>query len=374
MGKPCPACCQRLQQVCDLGLEHAITFFEKHYKPEISSAGIYQAVKKFLTSRTGRSEQTVEFYRNSLKLLTASDPNKQVHSFTTGDIAAILSNYQHTGTQRTYRRGLNAFFNWAVRAKYCLANPCNHLEALPRQKRNVVILELDEVKRLLKAASAYQEGTMAASIAIMLFAGLRPSELTDLEPTDIREKHLVISGGKMKGRIKRRVPIVPVLEAWLEAYPFTGTPQNWYKRMEVLKTSVQPDKWVSDILRHTSISYQIERDEDIGKVATRNGTSDGMVTLHYRDVVEDPNHVEEYWELTPTAVEDVALKGELPAQHSVSWPTDTELKKLVWEKPLSQLAKDIGASDTAIRKRCINRGIKLPKNGHWQRERMRAKA
>src|SRR5690606_10257482 len=95
---------ERVQKVCDLGLEHAITFFEKHYKPEISSADIYQAVKKFLTSRTDRSKQTLKYYRRCLKLLTASDPNKQVHSFTTENITAILSGYKNTGTQRTYRR------------------------------------------------------------------------------------------------------------------------------------------------------------------------------------------------------------------------------------------------------------------------------
>ncbi len=358
---------ERVAKVSNIGLENAVAFFEKHYRPEIATIGIHQACEQFLASRTGRSEQTVEYYRKCLRLLITPDPNKQVHGFTTWDMATALSGYDHIGTQRTYRRGLNAFFNWAVRAKYCLENPCDHLEALPRQKRDVVILRLGEVRQLLSASCRYQEGVMAASIAIMLFAGLRPSELSDLTPADVREGNLIISGGKMEGKIKRRVPIVPVLASWLETYPFTGVPKNWYKKVEVLKRAVQPEQWVSDILRHTSISYQIERDEDIGKVATRNGTSDSMITLHYRDVVEDPADVTAFWALTPESVKDVVLAGALPARHSVSWPSDSDLKALVWEKPLSRLADDLGVSDQAIRKRCLKRGIELPKNGHWQR-------
>ncbi|MDP0495283.1 MAG: hypothetical protein Q7Q73_03655 [Verrucomicrobiota bacterium JB024] len=318
----------------------------------------------FLTSRVGRSTQTVDYYRKCLQLLYQSDPNRNVHAFTTREIAAVLAAYEHIGSQRTYRRGLNAFFNWAVRARYCLENPCDHLEALPRQKRNVVILQLDEVRQLLRAAQSYHEGELAASVAILLFAGLRPSELADLKTTDIRTGNLIIYGGKMEGKIKRRVPIVPPLKAWLDQYPFTGVPKNWYKKMGTLKNAVQPAEWVSDILRHTSISYQIERDEDIGKVATRNGTSDSMIMLHYRDVVENPQDVTAYWRLSPDVVEKVTLKGSLPDQQSVKWPDDKELAKLVFEKPLTRLAKDLGISDNAIRKRCIKRGIKLPKNGH----------
>ncbi|QYY35405.1 hypothetical protein [Ruficoccus sp. ZRK36] len=360
---------ERITKVSDVGLENAVAFFERHYRPEISSIGIYQSAEKFLASRVGRSPQTINYYRKCLQLLYQGDPNKTVHAFTTRNISTILSAYEHIGSQRSYRRGLNAFFNWAVRAKYCLENPCDHLEALPRQKRNVVILQLEEVRQLLRAAQSYREGELAASVAIMLFAGLRPSELADLKVSDIRTGNLIIYGGKMEGKIKRRVTIVPALEAWLEQFPFTGIPKNWYKKMGTLKDAVQPQEWVSDILRHTSISYQIERDEDIGKVATRNGTSDSMIMLHYRDVVEDPQDVTEFWALTPDALKNVPLTGSLPAKQSVSWPDDTELAKLVWEKPLSKLSKDLGISDNAIRKRCIKHNIDLPKNGYWQRQR-----
>jgi hypothetical protein len=49
----------------------------------------------------------------------------------------------------------------------------------------------------------------------------------------------------------------------------------------------------------------------------------------------------------------------------IVWPSKEELELLVWEKPLSVLALDLGVSDTAIRKRCTKLGISKPPIGYW---------
>jgi len=48
----------------------------------------------------------------------------------------------------------------------------------------------NEVKRLLKAALTYRDGEMASVIAIGLFAGIRPSEIQDLKPTNVRDDRI----------------------------------------------------------------------------------------------------------------------------------------------------------------------------------------
>lgn len=45
-----------------------------------------------------------------------------------------------------------------------------------------------------------------------------------------------------------------------------------------------------------------------------------------------------------------------------------ELERLVWEKPSSQLAVDLGVSDQAISKRCKKWGIEKPPVGYWQKK------
>lgn len=47
--------------------------------------------------------------------------------------------------------------------------------------------------------------------------------------------------------------------------------------------------------------------------------------------------------------------------------TREELYNLVWETPLSQLAKKYNLSDNGLRKVCKRLDIPLPKNGHWQK-------
>lgn len=47
------------------------------------------------------------------------------------------------------------------------------------------------------------------------------------------------------------------------------------------------------------------------------------------------------------------------------WPTDSRLMKMVWKVPMTTLAKRLGVSDKAIKKRCRSRGIETPYPGYW---------
>lgn len=42
-----------------------------------------------------------------------------------------------------------------------------------------------------------------------------------------------------------------------------------------------------------------------------------------------------------------------------------ELEKLVWEKPVTQIAQDFGVTDNAVGKRCKLFNIKKPPRGYW---------
>ena len=215
---------------------------------------------------------------------------------------------------------------------------------------------------------------MVPSLVLLLFAGLRPSELEVLTIKDVKKDRIRVGCGKLRRQLNRSVPIPPILSRWLDQHPFKGQPSGWRYKMRKLKETTKAEKWVSDVLRHTSISFQLERDQDEGKVAFNNGTSTQMINQHYRDVIDDPEVIVEFWELSPETIEKVKDKIEFKGKRIVEWPTDTKLKKLVWQKPLSRLALDLKVSDSAIRKRCKQHGIELPKNGHWQREFQRAKS
>lgn len=51
-----------------------------------------------------------------------------------------------------------------------------------------------------------------------------------------------------------------------------------------------------------------------------------------------------------------------------SWPPNELLKKMVWEKPLTQIAKEVGVADTSVRKHCIRNNIPLPPRNFWTKK------
>lgn len=54
-------------------------------------------------------------------------------------------------------------------------------------------------------------------------------------------------------------------------------------------------------------------------------------------------------------------------ENIINWP-DIEIVKIkVWEKTLSECAKEIGCSLTAIKKFCFRNNIDMPPQGYWQR-------
>ncbi len=54
------------------------------------------------------------------------------------------------------------------------------------------------------------------------------------------------------------------------------------------------------------------------------------------------------------------------ASAKITWPSDEELSKLVWQQPMTVLAKKLGITDKAIKKHCKKREIQTPSGfGYW---------
>lgn len=47
------------------------------------------------------------------------------------------------------------------------------------------------------------------------------------------------------------------------------------------------------------------------------------------------------------------------------WPSNEKLEKLLWEKPAVLVAKEIGVSSSAVKKRCKRLDISTPSRGYW---------
>lgn len=61
------------------------------------------------------------------------------------------------------------------------------------------------------------------------------------------------------------------------------------------------------------------------------------------------------------------IKKERQQITKIEWPTPEKLKELVWSRPTSKIAKELGVSDSAIAKRCRRLGIEKPRPGYWSK-------
>jgi len=52
----------------------------------------------------------------------------------------------------------------------------------------------------------------------------------------------------------------------------------------------------------------------------------------------------------------------------ITWPSKENLTKMVWEKPTSSIAKELGVTDSAIGKKCKALGIPKPPRGYWAKK------
>ena len=69
-----------------------------------------------------------------------------------------------------------------------------------------------------------------------------------------------------------------------------------------------------------------------------------------------------YWS-SRTCAKCAGIKKE-----KIQWPDTEILKRLVWEKSVIALSKELGISDKAIEKRCKKLGIEKPPRGYWQKK------
>jgi hypothetical protein len=175
------------------------------------------------------------------------------------------------------RLAVSNFFNWAVRREYAAANPMDKIDRLEVDETEPQILSLADCRGLLISARDHKEGLLLPYVALGLFAGLRPAELS--RPTwakiDLAEGTVTIDGSMAKTRQRRIVKLSANAVAWLQDFalqkpPFTfsnfqrdfgrvknGAGFNGKEGVKAKDGKPALRAWVPDYMRHTAISNHV---------------------------------------------------------------------------------------------------------------------
>lgn len=214
-------------------------------------------------------------------------------------------------TKRNWKVRLGVFFNWCWRRKkYIYGNPCATITyKIPKMMPR--IMEVDEVKAMLKLAEENPRFHQVVNyLAVGFFAGLRPEEIEKLKwekvKLDAENPHIWIDEDVAKVRRARPVPILPTLQAFLKAYrsePLCAP--NHRKLFTELKIAAgfglrgNPGKaWIVDGMRHTFASMHWGVYKAPEKLAADMGNSYEVIVSSYKRPVDEAT-AKKYWEIKP---------------------------------------------------------------------------
>jgi len=142
---------------------------------------------------------------------------------------------------------------------------------------------------------------MIPYFAIGLYAGLRTSELLELEWNDISQTYIRVTPSVAKSRRSRLVPISDTLKRLIEPVRqasgklVTGSADHVRRKVIAVAKEAGIKTWPHNGMRHSWASYYLAATNDAAKTSAHLGHADvGVVYEHYREVVT-PEAAEAYF-------------------------------------------------------------------------------
>jgi integrase len=272
---------------------------------EAASCTVKDALAAWIVSCEGLRKPTLATYGNTTRRLEAAIGDRILSALEADDIQKGLGLVGTSGAAAAnhYRAG-RAFFRWAAKRGWCKGELFERVEA-PRTSKSteVKFLTLTECRKLLSTAAEHYPQAVA-SYAVLLFAGLRPSEFERLRTEDVSPDGIEVNADS---KIKKRRHITPcaTLRLWLTAHPFERV-NNFRRTHQAVRylagwdVWTDPDfftppptseednkkhrpKWPTDATRHSFATYSINKGVTLDHFLWEFGHSGNTRTLktHY---------------------------------------------------------------------------------------------
>ena len=300
---------------------HQITIKRHHYDR-------YRGPNKTLPLGTYVDEFLAEKRADNLRPPTLSELERfmaqfakdfsglNVREFTKDDAETYLTKTYPANRNR--KAVLNQFFNFLAQTaqktnrseKVLESNPIRLIRRRRQDERDVSdvkILDGKEAVALLKRAAKFNAQRL---FLWLLFTGMRPTETVKFwsDPKfgwasiNLPKKVILVSPSVSKTRSNRKIRIRPNLAAWLEHYKGQNfLTKNWRDKYGWAKDVLPEEKrGISDICRHTFISYLARVTKGWVEIEQQAGNTKEIQMRHYLDLVHDDP--KKFWGITPSTV------------------------------------------------------------------------
>jgi integrase len=261
-----------------------------------------EAVKEFLNAkaRAGRSDRYLQALRVSLKSFAHGRAQKPLGQITVSEIEKWLNKSQWSPrTQKGYLSDVRVLYNFCIRRGLARSNPAAAVELPVFDAGPVVLHRPAEVRAVLEFARGY-DLNLCRCLAVRYFAGLRSSEATRLDESEIKEGFIEVTARKSKTRRRRLVTIQPNLAAWLALggeLPLRDF-NNRYRWFTAELKERLGISWPHNVTRHSFVSYHLGQFQNAARTALEAGHTEQMTFAHYREVVTSAS-AGEFWNIFP---------------------------------------------------------------------------
>lgn len=281
-----------------IGLLEAATFYRAARMAEAASKPTTAAVKLWLVDMDAKLRgRTLTNYKQTAKRFEALG-EKPLAAVTREELQNIVAppGMPATTSAGHYRVGM-AFWNWSARRGWCDAGAFDKLEKPAKgQRKKIEFFQPEAAAALLAAAEAHYPQAVGM-FAVGLFAGVRPVELTRLDPDLVTTDGIDVGADESKGISRRHITPCETLAAWLARYPFEKV-SNWDRVWDAcrriagwdvasefvtdLELKLDPPhrgSWPQDGMRHSCGTYHVARGSDLAGMIYWFGHTGGEATL-----------------------------------------------------------------------------------------------
>lgn len=283
-------------------------------KRSVQRITIQDACDQFLKTRLATVRaSTAGWYEASLNLFCGHFGATRMDDLTRAEFRAWM---QQEGQGAGVVRAVRALYNWAIAHEPALAGQDVTAGMASRGTRSAEIhyLPVDECAAIMAGAGKYR-----SSIALMLFAGVRPDEVASEHKPALLWRHVNLA--------ERIIRIPPDIAKTGRARIMEGLPDTVWEWLEPngkdkrvcpvrslqairLAQSIagynrkigrrKPRKWPHDALRHTFATYHVAAFANPGQTAMLMGHEGNptMLHRHYRGLATKAE-ADKFWALRP---------------------------------------------------------------------------
>lgn len=290
-------------------LQEAVEFYVKRHPQGQPKKTVTEVVEELIIHR--RERKASYHYVNDLKKLRSFATSFQcpIASVSGQNVDDWLMSLKVADrTRNNYRRLVSTLFSFAKTTRKYLPFDHDEMSSVHKSEETPGEIEIftpGEMSAILSEADNH----LVPFLAIGAFAGVRHWEIKRLDWSKVNLKtgFIEITGGKSKTGMRRLIPILPNLHAWLLPHAQASGPVCSYQNMSeelMYFSNARGIPWKRNGLRHSFVSYRLAQIQNVNQVALECGNSPGVIFKNYRELVQ-PSDADKWFAITPTTTEKI---------------------------------------------------------------------